>query len=281
MIELRGVSRSFYRDGRGKEEFSVLEDVSLNIPERAFVSLLGPTGCGKSTLLEIMAGLLPATSGEVLVRGQKTGAGKRDGRGSIFSRFLHPAANGLFRDQPRHDIAMIFQDYAVFPWMTAHANVSFTLRLAGVPRRERNERARHYLALVGLDGDRDRYPSRMSGGMRQRLALARALAVEPRILFMDEPFAAVDALTRERLRSDLLQIYERSNLTVVLVTHDVDEALGLSDRLFLMSPSPGRIVEVFDVSLPRLQRAKSPELAAIRERIMATIRESACMEGGS
>lgn len=275
MIDLRHVFKTFSHDGRGREAFPVLTDISLTVPEGAIVSLIGPTGCGKSTLLEIMAGLRSATHGDVLIRGEKIGARNRAGYRSVLSRLLPPSANALFRDHPRHDIAMIFQDYAVFPWMTACANVAFTLKLAGVPRKERAERASQYLALVGLGKDGDCHPSRMSGGMRQRLALARALAVEPKILLMDEPFAAVDALTREQLRADLLAIQERSGVTVVLVTHDVDEALFLSDRLYLMSPSPGRIVEVIDTPPRQSRRAGSPRLGDLRKMVLMALREAA------
>lgn len=270
MIELRNVGKVFSRAGHGRErnEVTALKDVSLSIEEGALVSLVGPTGCGKSTLLEILAGLLAPTSGEVLIHGRP--AVERNWHSS--RRFLHASANSLFRNKPRHDIAMIFQDYAVFPWMTARSNVLFTLKLAGVPRNEREELVRHYLAMVNLEGNEHTYPSRMSGGMRQRLALARALAVKPRIMLMDEPFAAVDALTRERLREELLEIWERSRTSIVLVTHDVDEAVFLSDRIYVLSPSPGTVLGIVGVDVPRPRRGNMAELGRIREQVLLMLR---------
>ena len=162
---------------------------------------------------------------------------------------------------------MIFQDYAVFPWMTVLQNVTFTLKLRGIPRGDREARAMHHLNRVGLAAFKNKYPSQLSGGMRQRLALARALSVEPKIILMDEPFAAVDSLTRERLQDDLLALWQSSGVTIVLVTHDVEEAVYLSDEVIVFSPSPGSIRNRFNITTPRPRRRSEPELIELQERI--------------
>ncbi|QEM68750.1 ABC transporter ATP-binding protein [Geobacter sp. FeAm09] len=276
MIEAVGITKTFpVPDGQGgTTDKTVLQSVSLTIGDGAFVSLVGPTGCGKSTFLEILAGLQTSSHGEVRIGGTpvlEPLSVTRDGmKGSRKKhRFLSPIANSLFRNKPRHDMAMIFQDYAVFPWMTARQNVQFVLGLRGVPRREREELARHYLAMVGLEEAADSYPSRMSGGMRQRLALARAFSAEPRIILMDEPFAAVDALTREKLQDDLLHLWEKSGTTIVLATHDVGEAVCLSDEVFVLSQAPGTISERVVIPLPRPRRHQAVAMQALKERILS------------
>jgi len=267
MIEMRNIGKDFsrYNHGRTSGVMTALRDISLKIDDGAFVSLVGPTGCGKSTFLEILAGLQAPSTGSVLINGRHMIGPSPVKRSRL--GFLSPLANGLFRDKPRHDIAMIFQDYAVFPWMTARRNVLFTLKLRGVPKEEREELARHYLAMVNLGGEEENYPSRMSGGMRQRLALARALAVEPKILLMDEPFASVDSLTREHLREELLAIWENTRATIVLVTHDLEEAVYLSDRIHLFSASPGRLLGSLEVDIPRPRRQNLSELTRVREQL--------------
>jgi NitT/TauT family transport system ATP-binding protein len=187
-------------------------------------------------------------------------------------RFLSPIANSLFRDRPKHDIAMIFQDYAVFPWMTTLQNVLFTLKLRGIPKTDREAMAWKYLNRVGLTGSEHKYPSQLSGGMRQRLALARALSVEPKIILMDEPFAAVDAHTREGLQEDLLTLWESTGKTIVLVTHDIDEAVYLSDEIVVFSPLPGTIRNHIHVEVPRPRKREDPTLYHIKQRIQAIYR---------
>jgi NitT/TauT family transport system ATP-binding protein len=184
-------------------------------------------------------------------------------------QFLSPLANGMFRDRPKHDIAMIFQDYAVFPWKTALQNVTFPLKLRKMPRELREEHAITFLRKVGLADSLNKYPSQLSGGMRQRLALARALAVEPKIILMDEPFAAVDTITRERLQDELLRLWQDTGITIVLVTHDTDEALYLSDEIVIFSPHPGSIRNRFVVAVPRPRRRSDPSLLALKRRIDA------------
>jgi NitT/TauT family transport system ATP-binding protein len=275
MIEARRISKFFsvLREDGTAEGFPALNAVSLRVEDGAFVSLLGPSGCGKSTFLEILAGLQAPSEGEVWIDGRRvleplpaTRREMEDYRKRY--RFLSPLANGLLRDAPKHDIAMIFQDYAVFPWMSALQNVTFTLKLRGVPRREREPLAREHLRTVGLAGHENKWPSQLSGGMRQRLALARALSVDPRIVLMDEPFAAVDALTREKLQDELLEIWERTRKTIVLVTHDVDEAAYLSDEIVVFSPLPGAIRNRVRVDVPRPRRRHDPALAEIRGRVV-------------
>ena len=175
----------------------------------------------------------------------------------------------MFKNQPKHDIAMIFQDYAIFPWMTVLQNVVFALKLRAIKRSEREKKAVFFLKKTGLADSLNKYPSQLSGGMRQRLALARALAVEPRIILMDEPFAAVDTLTRERLQDDLLRLWNETGITVILVTHDVNEALYLSDEIVVFSANPGTIRNRFVINTPRPRRRSDPELSALEQRIGA------------
>lgn len=205
----------------------VLEDVSFDVPEGSFVTLIGPSGCGKTTLLRIVAGLLSTSvSGEIRVA-------------------------GLPMMGPSRDKAMVFQHFHLFPWRTTLANIAYGLELQGVPKGERLERAKRYLGLVGLQGFETHYPSELSGGMQQRVGLARALSVEPKVLLMDEPFGALDALTREYLQTELQKICTETKATVCFVTHSIDEAIYLSDRILVMGASPGRIIAEFDVELPR------------------------------
>lgn len=279
MIEARRISKFFsvVNEDRTAEGVTVLNSVSLRIRDGSFVSLLGPTGCGKSTFLEILAGLQAPTDGEVWIDGRLVLEPLPSTRNEMEAyrrkyRFLSPIANSLFRDNPKHDIAMIFQDYAVFPWMTTLQNVLFTLKLRGVSKADRPGLAARYLRMVGLTGAENKYPSQLSGGMRQRLALARALSVEPKIILMDEPFAAVDALTRERLQEDLLRLWQETQKTIVLVTHDVEEAVYLSDEVVVFSPLPGAIRNRIPVDLPRPRRRSSAELRELKERLLALYR---------
>ncbi len=274
MIEARRISKFFSivdENGIAAGLTAVLS-VSLRIPSGRFVSLVGPTGCGKSTFLEILAGLQAPTEGEVYIDGKLVleplpGTRKEMEEYRKRYRFLSPITNSLIRNNPKHDIAMIFQDYAVFPWMTALKNVMFTLELRGVRRSDRKGLALRYLADVGLAGAESKYPSQMSGGMRQRLALARALSVEPKIILMDEPFAAVDAMTRERLQDDLLRLWEETGKTIVMVTHDIDEALYLSDDIVVFSPLPGTIRNQIAVDIPRPRSRDAVDMSDLKTRI--------------
>jgi NitT/TauT family transport system ATP-binding protein len=206
-----------------------LQDVSIRVDKREFVSVIGPSGCGKSTFLRIVAGLDKPSSGEVIV------AGKRVSR-------------------PGADRGMVFQEYALLPWKTTQANVEFGLRLKRVPKAERIAVARRFIDLVGLTGAEEKYPHQLSGGMRQRAAVARALANNPTILLMDEPFAAVDAMTRQRLQEELMVISTSEKTTVLFVTHAIEEAVFLSDRVVVLSGRPGRVIADMEIGLPRPRR---------------------------
>jgi NitT/TauT family transport system ATP-binding protein len=278
MIEAKSITKFFsvVNEKGLAEGLTAVLNVSLTIPDGKIVTLLGPSGCGKSTFLEILAGLQAPTDGEIRIDGKLVLEPLPSTRKEMEDykrryRFISPLANGVFRDRPKHDIAMIFQDYAVFPWMTAMENINFALKLRGIKRAERNERSRHYLGKVGLGGVEYKYPSQLSGGMRQRLALARALSVEPKIILMDEPFAAVDALTREKLQDDLLRLWDEigSRLIIVMVTHDVSEAVYLSDEIVIFSPGPGTIRNRITVDIKRPRARTDQDIIEIQDRIFA------------
>jgi NitT/TauT family transport system ATP-binding protein len=219
------VSKAFFVRGQAGT-LQVLDDVDLDIAAGEVVVLLGPSGCGKSTLLNIIAGFLPPSEGKV----------------------LH---DGVPVSKPDRRRTVVFQDYALFPWMTVRKNVEFGLKAQGVPPPERGRIAREFVALVRLSGFEERYPHEISGGMKQRAAIARALAADPDILLMDEPFGALDAQTRVLLQEELARIVARAKRTVVFVTHSIEEAVFLADRVVVMSAHPGRIRDIYKVDLPR------------------------------
>ncbi|MBO8198337.1 ABC transporter ATP-binding protein [Streptomyces smyrnaeus] len=221
-ISFQDVVKTFPLKGA---EFTALDGVSLDIADQEFVTVVGPSGCGKSTLMSMAAGLQEPSSGRVLV----------DGR---------PVTG------PGPDRGVIFQQYALFPWLTVRQNVEFGLKLAAVPTQERRRRAAEAITLVGLDDFADALPKTLSGGMKQRCAIARAYAVDPQVLLMDEPFGALDALTRVQLQDQLLATWSREKRTVLFITHDVDEAVYLASRVVVMAARPGRIHRVVDVDLP-------------------------------
>jgi NitT/TauT family transport system ATP-binding protein len=244
-LSVRGVQMR-YRDRGTGHQLLALENVDLDIPDGAFVSLLGPSGCGKSTFLKIVNGLLPATAGEIK---------------------LHRVAKG------RED-AMVFQDAALFPWYSVLDNVAYGLVCAGVSRREARKRATPFMDLVGLKGFEEKYPYQLSGGMQQRANLARALAVDSAILLMDEPFASLDAQTREMMQAELLRIWNAAKKTVLFVTHQIDEAVYLSDRVVVMAARPGRVIAdiAIDIERPRaLSVKRTPEFARYEEEIWGLI----------
>jgi NitT/TauT family transport system ATP-binding protein len=224
-----------YRPPRGREVLA-LDEVSIEITNREFVALLGPSGCGKSTLLYLIGGFLPVETGAVLVDG-------------------NPVAG------PGPDRGIVFQHFALFPWKTVRGNILYGLERQGMPKGEREKRALDFIDLVGLRGFEDSYPSQLSGGMRQRTAIARTLAFDPKILLMDEPFGALDAQTRGLMQSELLRIWQRTPKTVIFVTHDVQEAVYLADRVAVMSARPGRIKTIvdtkFDKNDPNIFKAKT------------------------
>ena len=224
MIAIKHVSQTFQTSGR--QSHLALSDISLTIEEGAFVSILGPSGCGKSTLLYIVGGFVNPTQGEATVKGRTiTGPGP--------------------------DRGPVFQEFALFPWKTVLGNVMYGPRQQGVKSTAAEAQARTLIEMVGLKGYENFYPKELSGGMKQRVAIARTLAYQPSVLLMDEPFGALDAHTRTRLQNDLLNIWERDRKTVLFVTHSVDEAVFLSDKVVMMTQTPGRIRQVIDIDLPR------------------------------
>jgi NitT/TauT family transport system ATP-binding protein len=242
---VEGVSKRFTSQ---RATVQALDDVSLTVAEGEFVCLIGPSGCGKSTLLDIMAGLTVPDAGRVL-------------------------ADGKLVQGPGRQRLVMFQESALFPWLDAFGNVMFGLKLReDLKPRERREIAEHFLKLVGLETFKRAHVHELSGGMKQRVALARALAPDPQVLLMDEPFAALDALTRDQLYDDIQRIWMDSRKTIIFVTHNVREAVCLGDRVVLMSPSPGRIAEIFDVALPRPRDINSPDLADYTSRIAAALK---------
>jgi NitT/TauT family transport system ATP-binding protein len=235
-IVIEGVNH-LYRPPAGRPVLA-LQDVSLKVRSREFLALLGPSGCGKSTLLYLIGGFLPTETGRILLDGA-------------------PIAG------PGPDRGIVFQHFALFPWKTVRANVLYGLEKMGLPRAEREKRAQSFIDLVGLTGFEDSYPSQLSGGMKQRTAIARTLAIDPKILLMDEPFGALDAQTRHLMQSELLGIWRRSPKTVIFVTHDVQEAVYLADRVAVMTARPGRIKTMVDIALDKSDPAIAKSKAFI------------------
>jgi NitT/TauT family transport system ATP-binding protein len=252
MLEVRRLSKIFFEQNDPRKPGLVaLYNISLAIRKNEFVSLLGPSGCGKTTLIRIIAGLLTADRGEVLVNSQLV-------------------------NSPGHDRCMVFQQFGLLPWRTVVSNVEFGLEIDGVAREERRALAGKYLELVGLKGFESYYPHQISGGMQQRVGIARALSKRPEILLMDEPFGAVDAQTREQLQEELLKIWAQTETTVVFVTHSIDEAIYLSDRVVVMQARPGRIKEEVPIDLPRPRWEgdikADPRFAQLRARLRDSLR---------
>lgn len=245
-IQVQHVSKTFELGG---ERFDALGDVSLTVRENEFITVVGPSGCGKSTLMNILAGLEEPTSGTAHV-------------------------DGIEVDGPSPERGVIFQQYALFPWLTVRQNVEFGLKTAKVPAAERRQRAQHFIDMVDLSDFADSLPKTLSGGMKQRCAIARAYAMNPSILLMDEPFGALDALTRVRMQEHLLQTWEQEKRTIVFITHDVDEAAFLANRVVVMAARPGRIDRIIDVDLPypRTEQVRlSPEFTAVRNEIWTSV----------
>ena len=240
-LSAESVSMVFERDGKTTP---VLEDISLEVSDGEFVCLLGPSGCGKSTLLNIMAGFLSPTSGAVRIDGEAV-------RG--------PDPRRIF----------VFQERGVFPWLTVEENVGFGL--FSVQRSERERRIAHYVDLVGLEGFEKAYPAELSGGMKQRLEVARALAVNPDMLFLDEPFGALDSITRLIMRTELLRIWQTERKTIIFVTHDIDEAVQLADRVVVLSARPARIQQIVNVDIEHPRDLGSPRYLELREGIFKQI----------
>jgi NitT/TauT family transport system ATP-binding protein len=245
-ISVQGVTKTF---ALGRDTFTALGDVSLDIADNEFVTVVGPSGCGKSTLMNILAGLEEPTYGRALV-------------------------DAVPVSGPSPERGVIFQQYALFPWLTVRQNVEFGLRTAGVSRAERRSRAQYFIDLVGLGQFADALPKMLSGGMRQRCAIARAYAVDPSILLMDEPFGALDALTRVKLQEQLLDTWSKERRTILFITHDVDEAVFLANRVIVMAAQPGRIYDVVEVDIPYPRSEEfrlSREFAELRNRVWRSV----------
>ena len=223
VMSLSAVSRRF--DG-AQGSVLALSKISFDVRKREFISVIGPSGCGKSTLIRIVAGLESCTGGSIKIDGKEVG-------------------------EPGADRGMVFQGYTLFPWLNVKHNVMFGLKMKGMPKAKAERAAADWLDLVGLTQWANHYPAQLSGGMKQRVAIARALANEPRILLMDEPFGALDALTRSSMQAHLLKIWERVDVTILFITHDLDEAIYLSDRIVVLGAHPGRILEIIDVPVTR------------------------------
>jgi NitT/TauT family transport system ATP-binding protein len=245
-IALSGVFRS-YANSRGSFT-PALQNIDLEIEQGEFVCIVGPSGCGKSTLLHLLAGLDRPTTGEITVDGNPV-------------------------QGPGTDRILLFQELGLFPWLTVRQNVEFGLKMAGVSREERRDRARVFLRMVHLSHFEDHYIHQLSGGMKQRVALARSLALRPKILLMDEPFAALDAQTRDMLHDELERIWKETSPTIVFVTHNVREAVRLGDRVLLMSFRPGRIKSQFQITLPRPRHVEDSDVAYLSKEILGQLRE--------
>jgi NitT/TauT family transport system ATP-binding protein len=258
-ITLEGVRQEFWvrpdsrtASDRKLHRFVAVDDLSLEVEDGELMTIVGPSGCGKSTVLDLVAGLASPAIGTVKV----------DGR---------PVAG------PGLDRGVVFQQYTLLPWRTAAGNLEFALEAAGYSRPERKERVARYLELVGLSDSGGRFPHELSGGMRQRVAIARALSYEPRVLLMDEPYGALDAQTRERLQEELIDIWRRTGTTILFITHDIDEAVYLGQRVAVMSSRPGRISAVIDIDLDRDATAdirSTVDFAEHRHRIWTMLREA-------
>ncbi|MBV8458260.1 MAG: ABC transporter ATP-binding protein [Acetobacteraceae bacterium] len=238
---------------KGGARVTALENVSLAVESNELSVIVGPSGCGKTSLLRLVAGLIEPSEGAIWL--DDTGV-----------------------TGPGRDRGMVFQSYTLFPWLTVQRNVEFGLKLRGIPRTERRDTARRFLAQVGLDGFEEHYPRQLSGGMMQRVALARALANDPAVLLMDEPFGALDSQTRALMQELLLDIWQQSSKTVLFITHDIDESILLGDRVYVMTARPGRIKEMLEVGLPRprsVDMLASPEFMRLKRRIMGSIHEEA------
>lgn len=238
-LELHEVNKSF-------DTLKVLESVNIKINQGEFAAIVGPSGCGKSTVLRMVAGLESPDSGEVL-------------------------ANGQTINTPSPDRTMIFQEHALYPWSTVEENVGFGLELANVPKIERKKRIEEVLKKVGLDGFNQYYPSQLSGGMRQRVSIARALVMDPDVLLLDEPYGALDAMTRLTMQNELLHLWQDSGKTMLLITHDIDEAIYLADRIFVMSARPGRVVHTIELDLPRPRNRNGERFVKLRQEIMQVL----------
>lgn len=249
-IQISNLTKVYKRDD---VETVAIENFSLDIKKGELISIVGPSGCGKTTILRMIAGLLSPTSGTIVI----------EGRPCI---------------EPGPDRGMVFQDFALLPWRTVIKNVELGLEIAGVPKEERTQRAEKYLEIVGLEKFRDSRVNELSGGMKQRVGIARALVNKPDVLLMDEPFGALDAQTRNLMQAGLIKILDKTDQTIIFVTHSVDEAVYLSDRIVVLTKRPARIKEIIEIPWPRPRDRASPEFTALRKRILEELEQENVME---
>lgn len=241
-VKINGVTKSFTKNNQ-KEKFISLSNVSLEIKDHEFICLLGPSGCGKSTLLKLISGLIKTDEGTILLDDELV-------------------------QKPGRDRGMVFQEYALFPWMTVEKNVAIGLELKKPNKKEIAEKVKWAIDIVGLNGFEKNYPYQLSGGMKQRVAIARVLVMNSKVLLMDEPFGALDAFTRMNLQDDLIELWQKEKFTTVFVTHDVDEAVYLSDRIVVMTASPGKVKTIVDVDISRPRIRTSEEFTEIRNYVL-------------
>lgn len=245
-LKVTNLQKVFPANGRGEKDLDALKDINLEVKESEFVVMVGPSGCGKSTLINIIGGLADATEGSVEIDGKEVSG-------------------------PGADRGMVFQGYSLFPWLTVQKNIEFGLKMKKVPKAEREKIAQEYIQLVGLSGFENALPKQLSGGMKQRVAIARTLANQPEILLMDEPFGALDAQTRVVMQELLAKISRETKNTILFITHDIDEAILLADRIYVMSRRPGTIREVMEVNIPGERNHEllvTPEFLAMKRKIM-------------
>ena len=251
ILEIKKVSKTY--NSQSDNPVIALNDVDLNVAEGEFVSIIGPSGCGKSTLFNVIGGLIDDHEGEVLIEGRPV-------------------------DGAHNDVGVVFQEESTFPWRSTLDNVAFPLEIEGIDKDEREELARKFIKLVGLDGFEDHYPAQLSGGMKQRTAVARTLAYEPRIMLLDEPFGALDEQTRMLLGDKMLEIWAALNQTMLLITHNITEAVQLSDRVVVMSYRPGTIKDIIEIDLPRPRSSEvisTPEFGTYVGKLWTLLREEA------
>ena len=248
-IHIENLSKIYKRDD---SETVAIEDFNINIKRGELISIVGPSGCGKTTILRIIAGLLEPTSGVITVAG-------------------HPC------DKPGPDRGMVFQDFALMPWRSVIKNVELGMEMAGVPKEERRKRAEEYISIVGLEKFKDARINELSGGMKQRVGIARALVNHPDVLLMDEPFGALDAQTRNLMQAELIKILDKTDQTIIFITHSVDEAVYLSDRVVVLTKRPAKIKEIIEIPWPRPRDRASPEFTALRKRILEELEKENVM----
>jgi NitT/TauT family transport system ATP-binding protein len=248
-LVINNLHQRFSRDDGST--LTAIEHLNLTVRDKEFVCVLGPSGCGKTTLLRIIAGLDEAQAGTIALDGEEIKG-------------------------PNPKVGFVFQEYSLFPWRNVIDNIAFGLEMRGIPRKEQGRIAEQYLDLVGLTTFRESFPSELSGGMRQRVAVARALALDPVLLLMDEPFGALDAQTRNMLQTELLNIWGKTKKTILFVTHSVDEAVFLADRIIVLTPRPGRVCEIIPLEMPRPRDRTSVEFAKVRRLVLDLINQPKC-----